>query len=194
MRLLFAYGLAALVLVGAACNEGGGDPVASTSPSQEATSPSPEVTTSPGSPSPTGGDHPACEPAQQIADLDDEVTDTLSAELQQILARIASGEQPSDAEFEAFLAKVQAVVDEKVPQLVEAYDAFAEEVPQRLVKDVEIVRDFTVNFAEQLAQLAPDELDQIDKLFEGPEALEAAGSTFALDQFTQKECGITLAD
>lgn len=164
-------------------------PTTAESPTEEA---SPTTAASPSTA--TEGDHPACEPAQRISDLDDEVTNTLTQELTKLLAAAGSGQPPSDEEFQAFLTQVQTVVEEKVPDLVAAYDDFAASLPPDLSDDAETLRDFTVTFTEQLAQLTPEELKNVDKLLQSPEAFEAVGATLALDKFTQKECDIVLAD
>ena len=194
-RRLVVFLMTTLALAGVACDGGGGDPTVASSPGEETASATPSTSPSAvSSPPEPGGDHPACEPAQRIADLDDQVTNTLTEELNELLTQVASGGQPSDAQFQEFLTNVQKIVQEQVPDLLAAYDEFAATLPEDLAKDAETLREFTADFTEQIAQLSPEELENIDKIFQGPEAIEAAGATLALDQFTQKECGIVLAD
>ena len=193
--------LFSLVFVTVACDQSDDDPTvaqASASPSETEASTSPsaspsiETSVEP-SPSSATGDHPACEPAQRVSDLDDEVTATLTEELTKLVS--ASGTAGiSDEQFNDFIAKVKAVVSEQVPELLQAYEDLAAAVPQNLAKHAEVLAKFTESFTQTLLELDAESIKNVDELLQTPEAFEAVGATFALDKFTQKECGIVLAD
>ena len=189
--------LPVFVLLATGCNEEtGGQPAAEASASASgiATSPSPTPEPSPSvSSSPKTGDHPACEPAQRVSDLDDKVTTELTEKLSELVAS-AGGQGISDEQFEDFAKTVQEVVRESVPDLIAAYEDLAAALSPKLAKHAQTLADFTDSFTKDLLGLSPEELENIDELFQTPEAFEAVGATLALDKFTQEECGIVLAD
>ena len=180
-----------------ACEEEDSDPAvaeASPSPTESETSASPSVEASPTASPTATGEHPACEPAQRISDLDDSVTSDLNAELTKLIQKVTAGQEITDAEFARFTEQVQQLVQEKLPELIDAYKDLEAALPPDLADKAKILREFTVDFTNRLVKLTPDQIKNLQKYFEGPEVLEAAGATFALDKFTQDECGIVLAD
>jgi hypothetical protein len=145
-----------------------------------------------------GGDARPANEAEACARL--ETITALDAESEEILqehlgAALAGGdEEEAAAAFDAFLEAYVPFATEELPDLLGAYDGLADEVPEDLRADVELLRDFT---GDTLTDLADAEtLADVQALFTAdPErATRAGAATLRIDEWSQDTCDIVLAN
>ena len=106
-----------------------------------------------------------------------------------------SGDQPAvDAAADELATTMAELAPRRVPPLLDAYDRLIEAAPE-LGDDVRIVRNYTTEFVEVLSEL--DEVDDVVGAIEEAAAeggMEAGAAVLRLDETSQNDCGIVLAD
>jgi hypothetical protein len=134
----------------------------------------------------------ACESAQRIADIDDEVDVIVRDHLTPVLS---SGDPTGrESAFQTFLAEYQELLVNRLNEIAVAYDHLATEVPEALTDAVETLR----SGSEQLSAVIL-EAHSADELSSGFGALgdvpaKNAEATLRVDEYTRAECDIVLAD
>ena len=141
------------------------------------------------------GDSEACDAAQRLSDLDDESQGVVNQALGDILGQSAAGDTAgAEAALQGALDEIRAFVEERLPELVAAYDDLEQAVPDDLQDDVALISDFTQEFVRAIADV--ETVAELEALVTERQAQinEVAEAVYRLDEFTQEECGIVLAD
>ena len=141
------------------------------------------------------GDSEVCDAAQRLSDLDDETQGVVNDSLSQVLAQANAGDEAAaDAALADLLDEIRPFIDERMPDLVAAYDDLEATVPPDLAADVVTIRDFTVELVDAIADVSTvAELEAV--VTERMETINVVSeAVLRLDQFTRDECGIVIAD
>ena len=187
LRIVALLVLVGLALVATACG-GDDDDAASDGPSTS-------TTTTTEADEPADGDSKLCTAAQRLADLDDESQGLVNAALGEVLAQSAAGDDAAaDAALTEMLDEVQTFIDERLPELLDAYDDLAANVPEERAADVALIRDFTEELVRAVGDV--ETVDDLEALIAEQQGSvgEVSGALERLDQLTQDECGVVLAD
>jgi hypothetical protein len=185
-RLALSGAVVVLALLGSACGGDDADSAAdddapiTTEPEPAATSPTTSAATST-----SGG---ACEAAERIVAIDDEV-DVI---VQDHLTPVISGGDA--AAFETFLAEYQDLLVTRLDEIAAAYEDLASAAPDDLTDAVETLESGSEQFSAVI--LEAETLDDLSSGFAalGEEVTENADATQRLDEYTRAECDLVLAD
>ena len=146
-------------------------------------------------PEPEGEDSEVCDAVQRLSDLDDESQGVVNEALGDVMGQAAGGDAAAaEAALDEALAEIQAFVDERLPDLVAAYDDLEDTVPDDLADDVALISDFTEEFVRAIADVGS--VEELQGLVDErqDEINEVAAAVQRLDEFTQEECGVAIAD
>lgn len=97
--------------------------------------------------------------------------------------------------FNEGIREWKAYAEEKMPEILDAYERLEASVPSSLAADVRSVKDFSVSLFELIADLERvEDLQSLQQDLATKDAQEAVQATFRVDEFTREECNVTFAD
>jgi hypothetical protein len=176
--------VAACVALLAACGGDKSNGNAGTSPDPPATSTSTDR-----------ADDGLCEAFRDIAALDDQFQGEVNSLTSEVVTAAQTGDEAAAAAaVDQMATAFQSLIPTTLKPLLDAYDRLAEAAPE-LAADAQLVRDFTAEIGQQLADAGS--VDVVRAIFEDmaeEEALEAASAVFRLDEVSRAECDIIIAD
>ena len=158
------------------------------SPSTAIESPSP--TDAPTSAPNAGG--PLCSAAQILGRLDERAQSTITGLLSEVGA--AGNEQDAAEAFEASLGAIQEEMARLIPATTDVYDRLESAVPERLKKDVALVKKVSLELFDILSGLkSMKDFETIQQQLAAAGAAEAARATLRIDALTRERCGVGVA-
>jgi hypothetical protein len=145
------------------------------------------------SPSETGPDaNDFCTAAEEIQRLDDRS----QAMTNKVLGPFIVGENRSEKAFDRASERLQTLLSQGLPPLLDSYDRLEEGAPPEIRDDVMTMKTFTQDFVSAFNEL--DSLRDLagleQTLVVETDAQKAVEATFAVDKVTQQRCNVTLAD
>ena len=140
-----------------------------------------------------GGD--VCDAAQRIVDLDDETQGVVNEALGEVIAAASAGDaEAAEEALQDMLDAVRPFIDERLPDLMDAYDDLEASVPDDLQADVATISEFTEAFVTDIADVESVEALQELITAQQAEVNEVSEAVMRVDTFTQEECDIVFAD